>query len=653
MRKHIKYNNDQIEQILFEIVSQGKKGRHEHYDRTVEVSEYLFKIHTGNYTEDQILCYKPRESPEQKVQRFNIDIPKTPSFLAKLHSPIDEIQRCDGLISDIKFANTDTTDRVESLQNELNCYGKGGLQKYLDDNVKRIETFDPNTFIVTSLIEENSEEFCYPIEITSPYVWNYEYSRDELQYVVTRTNTSFSELDEVDVKIAVDPKKSAENQKQSSRLFEKNYFKQSTTYTIYGANCAVELVFVPSDYTLTEADQEKYSGHEQINLEVEKVKSNFLYKKYEYLDTDVVPAVRVGSMLDAETNFETAVPYFWSVKHDLDKLINYNNEEVLIIAIHGILKTFNYVEECNHQIKTDKGILACDGGYYAGNSSCSQYGMKCSDCAGTGLKVHLTSQDAICLKLPAKENMIPLDQLVHYAAYPKEAIENLSDKRKEVERDIYRCLYGNNRFDRDVLTSATATEIRDGRTGTNNTLSKYAANISEIYRHIVTTCAALKGNAEGLTVSHKYPSDFKLESVNELLLMRKCAIDAHAPYEVIASIDQAILSKQCRDDKSTLHNVEVKEKFKPFKTKSEQERLSVVSLLADDDPYKVLYCYFDEILEEVLFEQNNFATMNYLEQKRIVFEKVDAFIEKQKERDEASRSDFPVLVRDASNRGDG
>lgn len=659
----LRYNDTDIETILVQIVRAGENGKHKYYDRTVHVADYCYKIMTGNYTEDQILCYKPRETKEQKAQRFRIDIPKTASFMAKLCTPLDEISRTDGLSCSINYVSDAENKNAEILEDKLSHYGDGGLQKYLDTEVKRIDNYDPNTFLVTKLVDAQtgiaSDDYCYPSEYTSQTVWNYEYDKGELQYLVTRDNATFEQYNNTSLIRDVDMiVKTVKGETKQTIKKVDPYFTDVTTYTVHGPNIAVSYTEIPIDYQLTEADVAKYAQNNevqytQVQINESEVKT-FIRQQYNYPNTDKVPAVRVGFKKDAETCFETVVPFWWDVRHDIDKLINYNNEEVLAIAIHGILKTYNYVEECGHRIGKGKDKATCEGGQYRGGNECVHDGLECGQCKGTGLRIHTTSQDSILIQIPDDdEKMRPLSDFSYYATYPEYSLKHLTEQRKEVETDIYSCIYGNNRFERSELVSATATEIKDGKTGTNNTLSKFGANISRLFNDIAYTCAALSELSQNLTIKHKYPSDFKLESIGELLQMRLAAKNAGAPYEIIKAIDRAILEKQCKDSPEELALIRVKELFMPFKSKTDQERAIVISRLQDDDPLLIRYCQIDEIIQTAIYENNNFALLAYDAQVKIIDDIVDGIIAKNNQRFESTQSDLPLLVRDASNRNDG
>ena len=655
MKNRLLYNDEAIEQILIDMLSLDNFGPHQHYQRTVEVAEYCYKINTGNYTLDQIICYKRRETTEQKEQRFNIDMPITKSFMSKLRAPLDEISRCDGLSCSISYDGDTEGTKAKALVDKLDCYGENGLQEFLDTEVKRIDSYDPNTFIVTELCKDNNdEEYCYPSEFPSQKVWNYSYEKGALQYVVVRENAELETHNESirkyeTAKKIIDSTSATKEEKESAKKAQKlnSYFTDATTFTIYGPNCAVSMTEIPRDYVATETDIINFSKGEN-DYEVTEIQTEsdnnrkFIRQKFVYEDTNQVPAVRVGYKKDAETNFQTVVPFWWDVQKDIDKLINYNNEEVLAIAIHGILRTYNYVEECNHQQKCDGKMATCEGGYYVGHNDCGIVGTQCKGCNGTGLKIHTTTQDAILLKLPAKEDMIPLNQLMHYAQYPEYALNNLTEKRKEVQTDIYSCMYGNNRFDRSELVSATATEIREGNTGKNNALSDFASNTSRIFKRIATTCAAYENAQDNLTIKHQYPSDFKLETVGELLVMRKAAKESGAPYEVLQQIDLAILSKQCKDDPRSLEIIKAKEDLQPFLTKTDVERGVIISTLAEDDPLLILYCRFDEVIRTAIEDNPNFTKMGYVERKEVIDAIVAEIIAENQERFEAGQTDIDL-----------
>ena len=136
---------------------------------------------------------------------------------------------------------------------------------------------------------------------------------------------------------------------------------------------------------------------------------------------------------------------------------------------------------------------------------------------------------------------------------------------------------------------------------------------------------------KGLMIEHRFPYDLQIETVDELMTMRKTALDAGAPYEVIRDLDKKILAKMNRDNPANVEKIMAREAHKPFKEKRESDVNSIVGLLPDDSPDKVLWIYFSEIFDEI---ENNtdakkpFYQLPWPEQKLVLAEAVQKKIEK-------------------------
>src|SRR5690606_16505458 len=172
---------------------------------------------------------------------------------------------------------------------------------------------------------------------------------------------------------------------------------------------------------------------------------------------------------------------------------------------------------------------------------------------------------------------------------------------QNLEREIGEAIFSNEVFDRTEV-AATATESRLNIRGLYNALSSYADNWSRIYKHAVWMTAIYKGLDKNLIVEHSFPSDFRLETITELLAMRKAAIDAGAPYSVIQRIDAQILQKQNQDDPEFIEIVRAQDELRPFRSKPQMEVNGIIALLPEYDLSKIGYLYFDDIMSELMNE---------------------------------------------------
>jgi hypothetical protein len=132
------------------------------------------------------------------------------------------------------------------------------------------------------------------------------------------------------------------------------------------------------------------------------------------------------------------------------------------------------------------------------------------------------------------------------------------------------------------------------------------------------------GQADGLQVNHSFPSDFKLESVQELIDQRSSASVAGVSNSIISTIDLAILSKQHKDDPDYIKAYKARERFKPMADKPANERMILLtSTLPADDPQRILYLYYERIMSDIFDEHKNFADYPHKKQKGIVYGEVE------------------------------
>lgn len=102
---------------------------------------------------------------------------------------------------------------------------------------------------------------------------------------------------------------------------------------------------------------------------------------------------------------------------------------------------------------------------------------------------------------------------------------------------------------------------------------------------------------------------------------------------IIAAFDIDILGKQHKDDPDFIKAYKAKERFRPMRDKGRDERTMLLTALPQDDPERVLYLYFERLMDDIFDEHENFPDMPYKKQRDIVYSKVDELIaEKAKNR---------------------
>ena len=228
------------------------------------------------------------------------------------------------------------------------------------------------------------------------------------------------------------------------------------------------------------------------------------------------------------------------------------------------------------------------------------------------------------LKMPNDPaNAIPLANLVHFAVIPEHLITMQREDFVSDQRDVFNAIFGANVLDRSEIVETATAKNYDWR-AVNNTLFEYADQVSEFFRFSVKQAANHRGEADGLQVQHSFPSDFKLESVQELIDQRASASAAGASNTIISTIDMAILSKQHKDDPDFIKAYKARERFKPMADKPASERMILLtSTLPQDDPERILYLYYERIMSDIFEDHPNFPDYPYKKQKALVYGEVD------------------------------
>jgi hypothetical protein len=380
-------------------------------------------------------------------------------------------------------------------------------------------------------------------------------------------------------------------------------------YTLYGIGWSIVMQHVPEDAAWDETMIPE--GYELVRIPVRqddgKMKEQrFLAAVYETKTTEC-PAFRTGYTADPRTSGRTKVSPMFPAEKVLTDLIWNKSEYDLSKALHGFYQKFQYVSKC----ATCHGDTEVDG-------------RECRACKGTGKATHTTVQDIVTIELPENldgGNIPPLANFVHYAQIPEYLITKQKQDYEQDQKDVFNAIFGANVLDRTELVETATAKHYDWR-AVNNTLSEYADHRSEAYKFAVRMTASHMGQGDGLTVQHSYPTDFKLESVQELLEQRTAAVNAGAPMAIISKIDMAIIAKQHRDDPDYLARYKARERWRPMRDKSRDERSILVSTLDRTDPERVLYVYFERIMDDIANEQPRFHEMDYKRQRALVYAKV-------------------------------
>ena len=559
---------------------------HRDYQRTVDHAKWCYQIVTGDDQKEILVSYKVRETQKQVDQRIRITNSRTQYVANKVKKLFNEVHRCDDVVESVGYANANDT-ALEDLEGALNKWYEGKpLDKYITNRFKDLSFEDPNAYVIVEFENDdpiNKKPTVYPFEVRADEVYDPFYINGVLKYLITQHPVEY-----------------------------KSKVKNTTTtgkrFTMYGIGYSWVLQHIPKG-----AIFETPIGWEETELYVgdQKKPEKFIYKGFESMTTEC-PAFRVGYMDDPSTRGRTKVSPMYPAEKIITDLIWNKSEYDLSKALHGFYQKFVYVGNCKR----------CEGEGKITNSHDNL--VDCGSCKGTGKDIHTTVQDIVMVELPSdKTTAIPLADMVHFAVIPESLIKMQREDYIADQRDVFNAIFGANVLDRSEIVETATAKNYDWR-AVNNTLFEYADHVSEFFKFSVRQSANHMGQVDGLLVNHSFPSDFKLESVQELIDQRSSASTAGAPTTIISTIDLAILSKQHKDDPEFIKAYKARERFRPMADKPANERMILLtSTLPADDPERILYLYYERIMSDIFDDHKNFADYPYKKQKGIVYAEVD------------------------------
>lgn len=613
--KLVEYSAQELFDIAVETIKYGKKKYHPYYDETVKKAKFLKQIMTGDDQRELLIRYKDKEDDEQKDQRVKVTNSRTQYASGRVWSVFSEVQRSDNVVEVIKYE--EDNEAAKSKLGEIHArlkrfHGHQSAIQYLYEALRRLNFYDPNAFIVINFTDfdylKGKTEYVYPVEVYSHQAVKYEYSNGILVYLFFYQDYTYTAI---------------ENDKQVEKVAKKWY--------MYAEDLIFEFIEVPED----KIDREPQPGYDVILIPKEhndKGQPNKDMKPVEYhwiqYDTasKQIPVFQAGYLKSAKHEgkiFESPLAPAEKLFHDL---IFTKSEYDLAKAMHWFYQKFIYAPPCEYK---HHELGQCHSGYF-------EDGTVCPNCDGTGMEIHRTVQDVIAVRMPHSfEEIVPLTNMVHYENIDISIGEHLKQDFRDLEKDIFKAVFNSQAFDRSEI-QVTATEKNLDLRAVKNALVDFGDHISRVYTYTVKQTAIFLDNDEGLIVQHKHPRDFKFESIDELIVRRQNAINASAPYEVIRQIDLALMEMQHQDDPEAIEMMEAVERHKPFREKSEQERMFVLSQLAKTDFHRVLWTYFEDIMRDAAeaSTQVPFYMLPFDRQRVLVEQAVEAKIEEIKEQQE-------------------
>ena len=509
-------------EVLIDVIKNDKF--HPDYARVVALADKYFKLVTGNGIEKLLQQIITRESEEEFKQRTNITKSVCPAILNSTKLPFQKATRKQPVVRKIDFETESDTKRAE-LETYISSYwGDKSLEKYLEYAFIDYNYTDPNAFLITEFtafdpLKEKAKP--YPFVATSTEAIMFEYHNEILDYLIVRLPITY---------------------------LEKGSPQQGFKYTIYLGYDTIVLLQV---------------GEDQKFEAVEIEKKYYLYNEYQP-KSDKVPATRFGFMRDTETAGRTFVSVFHSVMAYLEKTLKIDSELDLSTAMVAFPQRFAYVSPCMNK--------DCNKGQKLDGSGV------CPECNGTGMQpFHRGTMDVTTLALPRDPaEMIDLEKMIVYKMPPIELLTFQKDYIEYLKKSVHAMMFNADLFTRSQV-STTATEKNLETDNMNDTLYPFARQYSSLWEFTVKDIATFTDLSQGLIVQHKFPNDFKMKGLSDLMTELKMAKDASASTSTISAIEDDINELLYSDRPDTLKEIRIKNEINPFRGYSEADIRFIIS----------------------------------------------------------------------------
>ncbi len=509
---------------------------HQDYKRVTDLADKYYKLVTGSKIEDLLARIITRETEEEFTQRTNITKSVCPAILNSTKLPFQKATRKQPIVRRLDYEGDSEAKKLELEEYIGKYWGDKSLEKYLEYAFVDYNYTDPNAFLITEFaafdpVKEKAQP--YPFVATSSEAIMFEYHNEILDYLIVKLPITY-----------MDRGTPQPGFKYTMYLgwdtivleqVSEEEFKANTSFTLPGENEA--------------------AGY----LEIEKKFFKLIY--YEPKN-DKVPAVRFGFIRDTETKGRTFISVFHSVLAYLEKTLKIDSELDMSTAMVAFPMRFMIVSPC-----TNPG---CNKGYFPD-------GHECDVCNGTGKQqFHRGVMDIMTYNMP-KEGLEPPD-LENMLVFKSPPIELLTFQQEYIEylkKSVHAMMFNADLFTREEV-SVTATEKILETDNMNDTLYPFARHYSSVWEFVVLDIATFT-DLDGVMPQHKFPNDFKMKGLQELMTELQTAKTAGAATSTIAAIEDDINEILYSDRPEALKEIRIKNLINPFRGFSESDIHFIIS----------------------------------------------------------------------------
>ncbi|WP_437918577.1 hypothetical protein [Sphingobacterium sp. LRF_L2] len=566
-------NIDEARNIIIDAIENDTK--HPNYKRVNELRKLYTALVTGQGIEDFLLQFQLREDKAAFDQRVKLTVSTTDAICSTLINPFEKVLRTDPLVKRIEsrdeLALDILTDKIMQFYSSENQ--NSGLDYWLQTRFKSLTFLDPNAFVVLewdAFDHNHARATPYPYEVSCEQAINFKYKNNKLQFLLDRKQIEYKEDD----------------------LKKKGY-----KFTLYGIGFVLVFERVPDKY-IVQANEEIWSSGKSGN--------RYAVRYHETL-LDVATATAIGYVGDQRTNEATYVNPFHSAVSWFKKILRRISEADLSQTQHAFPQKFQYVQPCPG-VPNDP----CRAGL-------NTEGGTCESCRGSGYIFHTSAQDAIVMPLPKHaDDMVDLDKLMVYKHPPIDLLKFQEDIIDKYEQKIHAAVFNTLSLIKKT-TVATATERDQDMDNVYDTLNPFAEKIMALWSSTVQNVAEIvEANPEDLIIDIRYPSDFKLKTIAQLVGDLKEANESNAPSFMRAKLSADLAEQTFVDQPEEFAKYQIKERMFPFPGKTSDEIDTLI--FSDLVPFrtKVLYANFDSLFLQAEKEHIGFWTMNADQQEGII-----------------------------------
>lgn len=561
--------------------------KHEYYNRTVDRRKLYHAMMTGDDIEEYLTRFECREDSEQFKLRKMVTQQCVSPAINEAAAKFYKTSRYPNIKKELKYEKQ--SDRLTVLEERLNsfCYD-GNIQSYLATEYDRRSLIDPNAFLVMDFTDydplQNERPGIYGVWIPCDNVIDFDFlPNDELNYLIISRQLQIFDTD--------------------SNLI----------------NLVDYIGYLGDDILIYEEMNEFRSFAERPGGEIVALGVNEYYVYSISSKAGQVQAFRIGYIKDPITNYQTCVSPLDTAETVVMDLNNDKSNYDQTKLFHCFPQKFQYVEKCpgESEVKTCNHGKTLDGGV-------------CNACKGKGVLVHTSSSDVISLPMPkdAEDYVVPLAEMIHYAAPGIEIIKHLREDLEGSKMAIMRAIFTTEsavKADGGVKIENTATEFMIKSDDLNNILLPFCEHKSKVYKFIIRQIALFNDIADGLSILFEYPASLRLETVEELQAKFSTLVDSGASPTLLDDLEAEIASKRFSDDPAGLKRYNTWRAHRPYRNRTSSDVEFAIGNGLSPKWIEVLWSNYEQIMTELENEHNGFYDMKYSEQRDLIKDRANEY----------------------------